>query len=170
MIKTSDIKNALILLLHTKYPSYKIFAEQVIGTFTQPAFSIFFAGDITEPDGVVWQRRTRRINIKYYPADETATTYISLYDVADALQNSVIKNGFRVGARFFTISNCESVIVDYILNFSFTIEYSNVFDDAIDPLLQAELMQVLEMEIEVDGGKVEFTEGEHLPEPEPEGD
>ena len=158
MIKTSDIKDAIIAKLKAKYPTYPVVCRQVSGQLpAAPFFAIHFVSSQTIPDGFAWQRRTKRVDVMYFPAKEIDTKEGDAFAVADVLENNVFKNGIAVQDRFFTFLNTDIEIVDFVLHYSFQFEFSNIFDDIIDPLQQMPLMENLEMKL-----TVETTEGDGI--------
>jgi len=153
MITLREIKAAIVNVLKTKYPEYRVHFDNVEKS-DAPYFYVEFMPTATTVDDL-FSDRLIQVDITYiHPKDAMGrVSRTAVFEVADAL-DKVFRPVLAVKDRHITILDAEMTIVDDILHYIFNLDFRDNFEDAAG--IQYELAQHLELEI----NKLNQTEGE----------
>lgn len=153
MITLREIKAAIVNVLKTKYPEYRVHFDNVEKS-DAPYFYVEFMPTATTVDDL-FSDRLIQVDITYiHPKDAMGrVSRTAVFEVADAL-DKVFRPVLAVKDRHITILDAEMTIVDDILHYIFNLDFRDNFKDA--GRIQYELAQHLELEI----NKLNQTEGE----------
>lgn len=156
MIRLRHIQKALLEILKSKYPNYKVYFDNVeksnVPYFYVEMFVHTGIGDDTYFD------RTVQIDIAFRTMEDKQGRIkrSELYDMSDSLE-CLIRPGFAVDDRHITINGFEHTFMDEVLHFIFNLEFADVFTDEEVGFIKAELMQTLSLRL----NNINLKENEH---------
>ena len=142
MIKLRAIQKALVELLKSKYPNYKVYFDNIEKS-NAPYFYIEMfvrsgVGDYTYFD------RTVQDDITFRPiADKYGRIKRSeLYEMSDSLE-CIFRPVLKVDDRYITINDFEHTFIDEVLHFIFNLEFEDAFTDEEVGFIRNEVAQTL---------------------------
>lgn len=144
MIRLRHIQKALVELLKSKYPTYKVYFDNVeksnVPYFYVEMFVHTGIGDDTYFD------RTVQIDITFRTMEDKQGRIkrSELYDMSDSLE-CLVRPGFIVDDRYITINDFEHTFMDEVLHFIFNLEFTDAFTDEEIGLVQGEVAQTLSL-------------------------
>lgn len=146
MIKLRHIQKALLELLKSKYPNYKVYFDNVeksnVPYFYVEMFVHSGVGDDTYFDRVV------QIDIAFRTMEDKQGRIkrAELYDMSDSLE-CLIRPGFAVDDRHITINDFEHTFMDEVLHFIFNLEFTDAFTDEEIGIVRGEVAQILSLRL-----------------------
>lgn len=144
MIPTRELHNAIAGLLKSKFPTYAIVrnhAEKI----TVPTFVIESNSTSKSLDNIYYDRLVQ-VDIAFVPLRDSKgrLNYTEFYNMIDSL-DVLIRPIFYVQNRAITVLNTEHTIVDDVLHFIFTLDFTDAWTDEEKPTPDYELMGTLEL-------------------------
>lgn len=146
MLTLRNIRDALAIILKSKYPTYKVHFDNV-ELSDAPYFYVEMYPHATSLDDVYSDRRIG-IDIQLVLAEDACGRIhrADLYDAADAL-DALIRPVLQIGDRYITIQDTETTFVDEVLHYIFELSFTDAFTDAEVGGIQYELMQELNLNL-----------------------
>lgn len=142
MIKLRAIQKALIELLKSKYPNYKVYFDNIEKS-NAPYFYIEMfvrssVGDYTYFD------RTVQVDITFRPIEDKygRIKRSELYEMSDSLE-CIFRPVLKVDDRYITINDFEHTFIDEVLHFIFNLEFEDAFTDEEVGFIRNEVAQTL---------------------------
>lgn len=142
MIKLRAIQKALVELLKSKYPNYKVYFDNIEKS-NAPYFYIEMfvrsgVGDYTYFD------RTIQADITFRPIEDKygRIKRAELYEMSDSLE-CLFRPVLKVGDRYITINDFEHTFIDEVLHFIFNLEFEDAFTDEEVGFIRNEVAQTL---------------------------
>ena len=152
MLTAVQIRNAIAGVLKANFPTYKVHYDNVEKA-THDYFYVELAPRRTTVDREYYDRSTGiDIQLVLLPDKLNRIHRATLYDAIDTL-DSAIRPVLQIGDRYITIRGNSSVIVDDILHYEFSLD----FTDCLPSQESYELMQ----ELYINGFKEEMEELEN---------
>lgn len=142
MIKLRAIQKALVELLKSKYPNYKVYFDNIEKS-NAPYFYIEMfvrsgVGDYTYFD------RTVQVDITFRPIEDKygRIKRSELYEMSDSLE-CLFRPVLKVDDRYITINDFEHTFIDEVLHFIFNLEFNDAFTDEEVGFVRGEVMNTL---------------------------
>lgn len=142
MIKLRAIQKALVELLKSKYPNYKVYFDNIEKS-NAPYFYIEMfvrsgVGDYTYLD------RTVQVDITFRPIEDKygRIKRSELYEMSDSLE-CLFRPVLKVDDRYITINDFEHTFIDEVLHFIFNLEFEDAFTDEEVGFIRNEVAQTL---------------------------
>ena len=142
MIKLRAIQKALVELLKSKYPNYKVYFDNIEKS-NAPYFYIEMfvrsgVGDYTYFD------RNVQVDITFRPIEDKygRIKRSELYEMSDSLE-CLFRPVLKVDDRYITINDFEHTFIDEVLHFIFNLEFEDAFTDEEVGFIQNEVAQTL---------------------------
>lgn len=142
MIKLRAIQKALVELLKSKYPNYKVYFDNIEKS-NAPYFYIEMfvrsgVGDYTYFD------RTVQVDITFRPIEDKygRIKRSELYEMSDSLER-LFRPVLKVDDRYITINDFEHTFIDEVLHFIFNLEFEDAFTDEEVGFIRNEVAQTL---------------------------
>lgn len=142
MIKLRAIQKALVELLKSKYPNYKVYFDNIEKS-SAPYFYIEMfvrsgVGDYTYFD------RTVQVDITFRPIEDKygRIKRSELYEMSDSLE-CLFRPVLKVDDRYITINDFEHTFIDEVLHFIFNLEFEDAFTDEEVGFIRNEVAQTL---------------------------
>lgn len=142
MIKLRAIQKALVELLKSKYPNYKVYFDNIEKS-NAPYFYIEMfvrsgVGDYTYFD------RTVQVDITFRPIEDKygRIKRSELYEMSDSLE-CTFRPVLKVDDRYITINDFEHTFIDEVLHFIFNLEFEDAFTDEEVGFIRNEVAQTL---------------------------
>ena len=142
MIKLRAIQKALVELLKSKYPNYKVYFDNIEKS-NSPYFYIEMfvrsgVGDYTYFD------RTVQVDITFRPIEDKygRIKRSELYEMSDSLE-CLFRPLLKVDDRYITINDFEHTFIDEVLHFIFNLEFEDAFTDEEVGFIRNEVAQTL---------------------------
>ena len=142
MIKLMAIQKALVELLKSKYPNYKVYFDNIEKS-NAPYFYIEMfvrsgVGDYTYFD------RTVQVDITFRPIEDKygRIKRSELYEMSDSLE-CIFRPVLKVDDRYITINDFEHTFIDEVLHFIFNLEFEDAFTDEEVGFIRNEVAQTL---------------------------
>lgn len=142
MIKLRAIQKALVELLKSKYPYYKVYFDNIEKS-NAPYFYIEMfvrsgVGDYTYFD------RTVQVDITFRPIEDKygRIKRSELYEMSDSLE-CLFRPVLKVDDRYITINDFEHTFIDEVLHFIFNLEFEDAFTDEEVGFIRNEVAQTL---------------------------
>lgn len=142
MIKLRAIQKALVELLKSKYPNYKVYFDNIEKS-NAPYFYIEMfvrsgVGDYTYFD------RTVQVDITFRPIEDKygRIKRSELYEMSDGLE-CLFRPVLKVDDRYITINDFEHTFIDEVLHFIFNLEFEDAFTDEEVGFIRNEVSQTL---------------------------
>ena len=142
MIKLRAIQKALVELLKSKYPNYKVYFDNIEKS-NAPYFYIEMfvrsgVGDYTYFD------RTVQVDITFRPIEDKygRIKRSELYEMSDSLE-CLFRPVLKVDDRYITINDFEHTFIDEVLHFIFNLEFEDAFTDEEVGFIRNEVAQIL---------------------------
>lgn len=142
MIKLRAIQKALVELLKSKYPNYKVYFDNIEKS-NAPYFYIEMfvrsgVGDFTYFD------RTVQVDITFRPIEDKygRIKRSELYEMSDSLE-WLFRPVLKVDDRYITINDFEHTFIDEVLHFIFNLEFEDAFTDEEVGFIRNEVAQTL---------------------------
>lgn len=142
MIKLRAIQKALIELLKSKYPNYKVYFDNIEKSdapyFYVEMFVRSSVGDYTYFD------RTVQVDITFRPIEDKhgRIKRSELYEMSDSLE-CLFRPVLKVDDRYITINDFEHTFIDEVLHFIFNLEFEDAFTDEEVGFIRNEVAQTL---------------------------
>lgn len=146
MIKLRTIQKALVELLKNKYPSYKVYFDNVekssVPYFYIEMFAHSGVGDHTYFD------RTVQVDIAFRTMEDKngRIKRSELYEMSNSLE-CMFRPVLRVDDRFITINDFEHTFIDEVLHFIFNLEFTDAFTDDEVGFIRGEIIQTLSLSL-----------------------
>lgn len=142
MIKLRAIQKALVELLKSKYPDYKVYFDNIEKS-NAPYFYIEMfvrsgVGDFTYFDRIV------QVDITFRPIEDKygRIKRSELYEMSDSLE-CLFRPVLKVDDRYITINDFEHTFIDEVLHFIFNLEFEDAFTDEEVGFIRNEVAQTL---------------------------
>ena len=142
MIKLRAIQKALVELLKSKYPNYKVYFDNIEKS-NAPYFYIEMfvrsgVGDYTYFD------RTVQVDITFRPIEDKygRIKRSELYEKSDSLE-CLFRPVLKVDDRYITINDFEHTFIDEVLHFIFNLEFNDAFTDEEVGFVRGEVVNTL---------------------------
>jgi hypothetical protein len=142
MIKLRAIQKALVELLKSKYPNYKVYFDNIEKS-NAPYFYIEMfvrssVGDYTYFD------RTVQVDITFRPIEDKygRIKRSELYEMSDSLE-CLFRPVLKVDDRYITINDFEHTFIDEVLHFIFNLEFNDAFTDEEVGFVRGEVVNTL---------------------------
>lgn len=142
MIKLRAIQKALVELLKSEYPNYKVYFDNIEKS-NAPYFYIEMfvrsgVGDYTYFD------RTVQVDITFRPIEDKygRIKRSELYEMSDSLE-CLFRPVLKVDDRYITINDFEHTFIDEVLHFIFNLEFEDAFTDEEVGFIRNEVAQTL---------------------------
>lgn len=142
MIKLRAIQKALVELLKSKYPNYKVYFDNIEKSdapyFYVEMFVRSGVGDYTYFD------RTVQVDITFRPIEDKygRIKRYELYEMSDSLE-CLFRPVLKVDDRYITINDFEHTFIDEVLHFIFNLEFEDAFTDEEVGFIRNEVAQAL---------------------------
>ena len=142
MIKLRSIQKALVELLKSKYPTYKVYFDNVekssVPYFYVEMFVHSSVGDYTYFD------RTVQVDISFRAMEDKngRIKRSELYEMSDSLE-CIFRPVLQVEDRYITINDFEHTFIDEVLHFIFNLDFADAFTDEEVNAIQGEVAQSL---------------------------
>ena len=142
MIKLRSIQKALVELLKSKYPAYKVyfdnFEKSSVPYFYVEMFVHSGVGDYTYLD------RTVQVDISFRTIEDKngRIKRSELYEMSDSLE-CIFRPILQVEDRYITINDFEHTFIDEVLHFIFNLDFADAFTDEEVNAIQGEVAQSL---------------------------
>lgn len=142
MIKLRSIQKALVELLKSKYPAYKVYFDNVekssVPYFYVEMFVHSGVGDYTYFD------RTVQVDISFRTMEDKngRVKRSELYEMSDSLE-CLLRPVLQVEDRYITINDFEHTFIDEVLHFIFNLEFNDAFIDEEVNFVRGELVNTL---------------------------
>lgn len=142
MIKLRSIQKALVELLKSKYPTYKVYFDNVekssVPYFYVEMFVHSGVGDYTYFD------RTVQVDISFRAMEDKngRIKRSELYEMSDSLE-CIFRPILQVEDRYITINDFEHTFIDEVLHFIFNLDFADAFTDEEVNAIQGEVAQSL---------------------------
>ena len=142
MIKLRAIQKALVELLKSKYPNYKVYFDNIEKSNAPYFYIEMFVrsgiGDYTYFD------RTVQVDITFRPIEDKygRIKRSELYEMSDSLE-SLFRPVLKVDDRYITINDFEHTFIDEVLHFIFNLEFEDAFTDEEVGFIRNEVAQTL---------------------------
>lgn len=142
MIKLRSIQKALVELLKSKYPTYKVYFDNVekssVPYFYVEMFVHSGVGDYTYFD------RTVQVDISFRAMEDKngRIKRSELYEMSDSLE-CIFRPVLQVEDRYITINDFEHTFIDEVLHFIFNLDFADAFTDEEVNAIQGEVAQSL---------------------------
>lgn len=142
MIKLRAIQKALVELLKSKYPNYKVYFDNIEKSNTPYFYIEMFVrsgvGDYTYFD------RTVQVDITFRPIEDKygRIKRSELYEMSDSLE-CLFRPVLKVDDRYITINDFEHTFIDEVLHFIFNLEFEDAFTDEEVGFIRNEVAQTL---------------------------
>lgn len=127
MTRNNDIRDAVIKLLTTAYPSVKTYGEEIQQGFKRPAFFVQLKPQPGDTLSSVQRQKLTLIDIHYFSAAPANERYRDLWTMADDL-DEMFNASLIVGDRALYIQDQEPVIEDEVLQYQITLSYIDSSD------------------------------------------
>ncbi|MGE1061805.1 hypothetical protein NXG27_04075 [Megasphaera paucivorans] len=146
MIMLRSIKKAITIALKTKYPTYKVYFDNVEKSDT-PYFYVEMRPTAKTWDTVISDRSVQ-IDIQFIPPLDTygRADRSLLYDVADSMEE-LFRPVFQIEDRCITVLEAEITFFDEILHYIFNLDFADAFTKEEIGGIQYELMQQFGFEL-----------------------
>lgn len=142
MIKLRAIQKALVELLKSKYPNYKVYFDNIEKSNAPYFYIEMFVrsgiGDYTYFD------RTVQVDITFRPIEDEygRIKRSELYEMSDSLE-CIFRPVLKVDDRYITINDFEHTFIDEVLHFIFNLEFEDAFTDEEVGFIRNEVAQTL---------------------------
>lgn len=142
MIKLRAIQKALVELLKSKYPNYKVYFDNIEKSNAPYFYIEMFVrsgiGDDTYFD------RTVQVDITFRPIEDKygRIKRSELYKMSDSLE-CLFRPVLKVDDRYITINDFEHTFIDEVLHFIFNLEFEDAFTDEEVGFIRNEVAQTL---------------------------
>lgn len=142
MIKLRAIQKALVELLKSKYPNYKVYFDNIEKSKAPYFYIEMFVrsgiGDYTYFD------RTVQVDITFRPIEDKygRIKRSELYEMSDSLE-CLFRPVLKVDDRYITINDFEHTFIDEVLHFIFNLEFEDAFTDEEVGFIRNEVAQTL---------------------------
>ena len=142
MIKLRAIQKALVELLKSKYPNYKVYFDNIEKSNAPYFYIEMFArsgvGDYTYFD------RTVQVDITFRPIEDKygRIKRSELYEMSDSLE-CLFRPVLKVDDRHITINDFEHTFIDEVLHFIFNLEFNDAFTDEEVGFVRGEVVNTL---------------------------
>lgn len=142
MIKLRAIQKALVELLKSKYPNYKVYFDNIEKSNAPYFYIEMFVrsgiGDYTYFD------RTVQVAITFRPIEDKygRIKRSELYEMSDSLE-CLFRPVLKVDDRYITINDFEHTFIDEVLHFIFNLEFEDAFTDEEVGFIRNEVAQTL---------------------------
>lgn len=142
MIKLRAIQKALVELLKSKYPNYKVYFDNIEKSnapyFYVEMFVRSGVGDYTYFD------RTVQVDVTFRPIEDKygRIKRSELYEMSDSLE-CLFRPVLKVDDRYITINDFEHTFIDEVLHFIFNLEFEDAFTDEEVGFIRNEVAQTL---------------------------
>ena len=142
MIKLRAIQKALVELLKSKYPNYKVYFDNIEKSNAPYFYIEMFVrsgiGDYTYFD------RTVQVDITFRPIEDKygRINRSELYEMSDSLE-CLFRPVLKVDDRYITINDFEHTFIDEVLHFIFNLEFEDAFTDEEVGFIRNEVAQTL---------------------------
>lgn len=142
MIKLRAIQKALVELLKSKYPNYKVYFDNIEKS-NAPYFYIemFVRSGV---GGYTYFDRTVQVDITFRPIEDKygRIKRSELYEMSDSLE-CLFRPVLKVDDRYITINDFEHTFIDEVLHFIFNLEFEDAFTDEEVGFIRNEVAQTL---------------------------
>lgn len=144
MITAKEIRTAFADVLKANFP-YEIHFDRVQKSDVS-YFYVKFVPSRVSTFSRVYLDRVLDVEIQFVPLPDTniRVKRSDIYDVADKL-TAVLLPVFKIGKRYITINNSRSNIVDNILHYTFSLDFTDNFD--VSEFGEGEYAEKLEMNL-----------------------
>lgn len=155
MIKLNHIRQAAMRKLNSKWPTIKVYGEEVPADFKRPAFFVSIIPESIEPAMAGLVTKQILVEITYYPENGTNKKVNEIcWDIADDIndlfQGRLLVKGGTTEAperRSFVMLDPVPKIVDKALHYIFTIQFTDEYTE--DPNAEVySLMETLTLQID----------------------
>lgn len=142
MIRLRDIQRAIVDLLKSKYPTYKVYFDNV-----EKSNAPYFYVEMFVRSGVgdyIYFDRIVQCDIAFRSIEDKhkRVNRAELYDMSDDLER-MFRPILQVGDRYITINGFEHTIIDEVLHFIFNLEFTDAFTDEEVGFVRGELVESL---------------------------
>lgn len=142
MIKLRAIQKALVELLKSKYPNYKVYFDNI-----EKSNAPYFYIEIFVRSGVgdyTYFNRTVQVDITFRPIEDKygRIKRSELYEMSDSLE-CLFRPVLKVDDRYITINDFEHTFIDEVLHFIFNLEFNDAFTDEEVGFVRGEVMNTL---------------------------
>ena len=146
MIKLRSIQKALVELLKSKSPTYKVYFDNV-----EKSNVPYFYVELVVHSGVgnhTYFDRTVQVDITFRTMEDKngRIKRSELYEMSDSL-DCMFRPGLRVDDRFITINDFEHTFIDEALHFIFNLEFTDAFTDDEVGFIRREIIQTLSLSL-----------------------
>ncbi len=134
MTSYNDIRDAIITILKTAYPTYSIYGEEIQQGYKHPAFYVQL---IPEPASTINKahRQKQILIIVHYFSSATANARArDMWEVADEL-DTLFTASLTVDDRSIYIQEANPEIIDEVLQYQINMSYIDSRDDAFEVTL-----------------------------------
>lgn len=121
----TDIKKAVLAKLKAKFPTHKLYGEEIKQGFTRPCFFIEIVPISTNNLDELYDQKRISVKVHYFSPNETNEEN---YSMSDEL-NKVFRLYLPVQDRNLHILSTDSTIVDSVLIFSFDLNFIDAIED-----------------------------------------
>lgn len=121
------IKKAISLKLKSKFPTHKIYTEEIPQGLKRPCFFIEILPINTSNVNKFHREKLINIDIQYFSINETNAENFTMIEELNDLINGVLE----VEDRTFTIQQATTDIVDKILHYSFDLDFTDSLEGKI---------------------------------------
>lgn len=142
MIKLRAIQKALVELLKSKYPNYKVYFDNI-----EKSDAPYFYIEIFVRSGVgdyTYFDRTVQVDITFRPIEDKygRIKRSELYEMSDSLE-CLFRPVLKFDDRYITINDFEHTFIDEVLHFIFNLEFEDAFTDEEVGFIRNEVAQTL---------------------------
>ena len=123
MIGYVDLKKSIIDVLKAKVSEVTVVANEELSGFKPPAFFVQII-PISHSPSIDYEEQVLMVNVHYFSAEKTDLANLKMLDQL----NLAFFNVLNIGDRALTIQSKNPQIIDNVLQFKFSLEFTNDVD------------------------------------------
>lgn len=149
MVTFNDVVNHIIKLLKSKFPTYKIYSDEIIENMTRPAFHVNLLPEQSINFNSYYRNQNCLVDISFFSNEEMdLQSKEKNLDMLHQLEN-VFNMEIFVKDRYLNINDLTCDIVDKVLHTTFNLMWYNENEVTLDYLNQFGIMKTFYINNEI---------------------
>lgn len=126
----NDIRDAIMKLLKTAYPTANIYGEEIQQGFKRPAFFVQLVPGASTTINIAHRQKSILADVHYFSDAVASERNRDMWNKAEEL-DAVFGTTLCVEDRNFFIQDAQPEIVDEVLQYQFNLSFTDSRDDAV---------------------------------------
>ncbi len=155
----NEIRDAVMKILKTAYPTANIYGEEIQQGYIRPAFFVQLLPEPITNLNTAHRQKMIGINIHHFPGADANQRYRDMWEAAANL-DALFSAALSIDDRMLSIHDAQPEIVDEVLQYQFTLQFIDSRDDAIIVPIEGEMDNPLPEQILLPSPELGYVEGE----------